>query len=200
MPGYFWVLCTPSAQAEPSQRHAARAVQTHSSPPCSQQHAEHGVTSAHQQLPQHSAPGAAEQHSPPSTPSQRASWNSSSTEQGLPWAESGESSASRPHAHRAAATWHWKAQRRWAQPQRSASPRASGCLMRATSNNYCTNYCNVRPESGTAAYLNAANYCSCKSRIILSAKNRGVHQNKPAGGTAAVRPRDALQLSSQPSP
>lgn len=34
-----------------------------------------------------------------------------------------------------------------------------------------------------STHLNAANYCSCKSRIILSAKNRGVHQNKPAGGT-----------------
>lgn len=45
--------------------------------------------------------------------------------------------------------------------------------------------------AGKATYLNAANYCSCKSRIILSAKNRGVHQNKPAGEepTSAFRTR-----------
>lgn len=32
---------------------------------------------------------------------------------------------------------------------------------------------------GNATHLNAANYCSCKSRVVLSAKNCGIHQNKP---------------------
>lgn len=154
------------------------------------------MTPAHQQLPSTQLPVPLNITPFPSTSSPGASQNGSSTEQGIPWDDTGGSSASQPNTLRAAATWHWKAQRRWAQPQHSASPRTSGCLMRATSNNYCTNYCNARPESGTAAYLNAANYCSCKSRVILSAKNCGVHQNKPAERMAAVR----MHCSSAPSP
>lgn len=53
-----------------------------------------------------------------------------------------------------------------------------GSVMRGKWNSQgITRWVFLGAENGTD--LNAANYCSCKSRVVLSAKNCGIHQNKP---------------------
>lgn len=58
---------------------------------------------------------------------------------------------------------------------RAGNREDTGAVMRG----YCNSQEIMRCFLGNATHLNAANYCSCKSRVVLSAKNCRIHQNKP---------------------